>query len=242
MTVKCSLSVASGQQSWRGGNPFGDSKPVTSIINCRVEKAGRSCDRPAALAALARSVPSRRRIAAAVAVSVALPLRLHCNVSRRGIRIALAVLNRRGRTVVGLAPMLGGGGDLDCGQYHQRRSCHRQNCPSHFLFSLDPRLCEARRFASRACSNDITMADDDFYRARYHEAASKFLGQRFFPAKYSSANASDVPDAVQRPSRCSAKPGPASPCDGPRISSASSLGNGFAVITGGARRCARLEA
>jgi hypothetical protein len=51
-----------------------------------------------------------------------------------------------------------------------------------FAFHSPLTSCAARRGALHLalCSNEITIDDDGFYRARYHEAASKFFVQKIF--------------------------------------------------------------
>jgi hypothetical protein len=48
--------------------------------------------------------------------------------------------------------------------------------------------CVARQKASRIrrLVVEITMREADYYVRGHHEAASKFLGQNVFPAKYSA--------------------------------------------------------
>jgi hypothetical protein len=48
------------------------------------------------------------------------------------------------------------------------------------LFSLDQRVAKRETSDVALCSRQIAIEGDDYYRARYHEAASKFLGQKFF--------------------------------------------------------------
>src|ERR1700730_12324881 len=68
----------------------------------------------------------------------------------------------------------------------QRKRAPHGHCSGGIERSRSPSVSGLRSPAPRACSSEITMADDDYYRARHHEAASKFLGQTFSPAGFSS--------------------------------------------------------
>jgi hypothetical protein len=68
----------------------------------------------------------------------------------------------------------------------QRKRVPHRHCSGGIERFRSPSVSGLRSPAPPACSSEITMANDNYYRARHHEAASKFLRQTFSRAGFSS--------------------------------------------------------
>jgi hypothetical protein len=77
--------------------------------------------------------------------------------------------------------MLGRYGELDGRSHQQGRAEKCKDCLSHCYSPWDALFVRLRRLRLAAgVAAEITMASEDYYGRRHHEAASKFLGQNHF--------------------------------------------------------------
>jgi hypothetical protein len=173
MTVKSSLGVAARQQSWRRSNHFRIERRLTSD-NPREEALQAQPTSSSAIAL--RSVTGRRRISPAIGIAIARRLRLHRNVS---IGVCIAELCADVGAVV----------RLPC-RVEAAASCTVDRAISAdpviakiaflILISLDQPRCKTWSLASRVCSKQITIIDDDYYPERDITKRANSLFKKFF--------------------------------------------------------------